>query len=124
MRKILAVDDEVAISDILYKFLTKSGYAVIVCNSGQQALDIISSDKTIDLLILDVKMPGLTGIEVLKAKADMNNNIPVLILSGSIGVQENVDELNKLGYYEDQVLYKPIDLNELLERIREKLPNS
>lgn len=124
MRKILAIDDEVGISSILDKFLTKSGYEVIISNSGQHALDIIRSDSSIDLIILDIKMPGLTGIDVLKELASMNNNTPVIILSGSVGVQENVDELNNLGYNEKKVLYKPIDLNELLERIKQKFPNN
>ncbi len=123
MYKILAVDDEKGISTILEKFLQKSGYEVLIAEGGQQALDIINSNENIDLIVLDIKMPGITGVDVLKEMARSNNETPVIILSGSIGVQENVDELNKLGYDEEQILYKPIDLNELLERIKEKLPN-
>ncbi|MFH1093537.1 MAG: response regulator [Candidatus Omnitrophota bacterium] len=124
MRKILAVDDEQGISVILEKFLTKSGFDVIIANSGQQAIDIMRSDKGIELIVLDIKMPGVSGVDVLKEMARMNNNTPVIILSGSIGVQENVDELNKLGYDEKTVLYKPVDLTELLERIKQMLPNN
>lgn len=124
MHRILAVDDEVEISAILDKFLTKCGYEVIISNDGQKALDIIRSDTAIDLIILDIKMLGMTGIDVLKEKAAMSNDIPVLILSGSLGVQENVDELNKLGYDENYILYKPVDLNELLTRIKQELPNN
>ncbi len=124
MYKILAVDDERGISAIIEKFLQKSGYEVLIAGDGQQALDIINSEDKIDLIVLDIKMPGISGVDVLKEMARTNNKTPVVILSGSIGVQENVDELNKLGYDEDQILYKPVDLNELLERIKEKLPNN
>lgn len=121
MYKILAVDDETAISSILNKFLTKSGYQVIVADGGEQALIIISEQNDIDLMVLDIKMPGVSGVDVLHALRAANNPIPVIILSGSIGIQENVEILNDLGYDEEQVLYKPIDLNELLLRIKHAL---
>ncbi|MFH1062171.1 MAG: response regulator [Candidatus Omnitrophota bacterium] len=121
MYKILAVDDEIAISSILDKFLTKCGYQVIVANGGEQAIKIISEHKDIDLMVLDIKMPGVSGVDVLHVLRKLNNNIPVIILSGSIGIQENVEILNDLGYDEERVLYKPIDLNELLMRIKQTL---
>ena len=123
MYKILAVDDEQGISSILERFLQKSGFEVLIAEGGQLAVDIISSNDDIDLIVLDIKMPGISGVDVLRELAKTNNKTPVVILSGSIGVQENVDELNKLGYDEEQILYKPIDLMELLEKIKEKLPN-
>jgi DNA-binding response OmpR family regulator len=121
MPKILAVDDEVAILSIIEKFLTKSGYEVIVKNNGKDAIDIISTSDDIDMIVLDIKMPGLTGIDVLKTMRKMKKNIPVAILSGSIGIQENVGVLNELGFEEEDVLYKPIDLFELLKRIKHTL---
>ena len=121
MPKILAVDDEKAISSIIEKFLTKSGYEVIVANGGQQAIDIISAVSDINMIVLDIKMPGVSGIDVLKFLKTQNNYIPVAILSGSIGIQENVGVLSELGYSEEQVLYKPIDLNDLLERVKNTL---
>jgi DNA-binding response OmpR family regulator len=121
MYKILTVDDEVAISSILDKFLTKCGYQVIVANSGDQAIKIISEQNDINLMILDIKMPGISGVDVLHSLSKMNNKTPVIILSGSIGIQENVEILNELGYDEEKVLYKPIDLNELLIRIKQTL---
>ncbi len=121
MHQILAVDDELAISSILDKFLSKSGYRVTVANGGEQALVILSERPEIDLMVLDIKMPGFSGVDVLNALKKENNKVPVIILSGSIGVQENVELLNDLGYDEDAVLYKPIDLNELLNRIKQIL---
>ncbi|MBU1086754.1 MAG: response regulator [Candidatus Omnitrophica bacterium] len=121
MYKILAVDDEIAISSILDKFLSKSGYQVTVANGGEQALVILSEHPEIDLMVLDIKMPGFSGVDVLNVLKKNNNKTPVIILSGSIGIQENVELLNELGYDEEQVLYKPIDLNELLIRIKKIL---
>ncbi|MBU1045095.1 MAG: response regulator [Candidatus Omnitrophica bacterium] len=121
MYKILAIDDESAITSILDKFLNKSGYQVIVANSGEQAIKIIFEQDDINLIILDIKMPGFSGVDVLNVLKKNNNKIPVIILSGSIGIQENVELLNDLGYDEHKVLYKPIDLNELLIRIKHVL---
>ena len=56
MYKILAVDDEKGISTILEKFLQKSGFEVLVAEGGQQAIDIISLNEDIDLIVLDIKM--------------------------------------------------------------------
>jgi len=121
MYKILAVDDELAISSILNKYLTKCGYDVTVANGGEEAILIMSELSDIDLMVLDIKMPGVNGIDVLYALRKANNKTPVIILSGSIGIQENVEILNNLGYDEEQVLYKPIDLNDLLMRIKQVL---
>ena len=113
MPNILTVDDETTISSIVEKFLTKQGFSVTVANSGEAAIEIIRSRSDLDCIILDIKMPGLTGVDVLKAMRQDAIKTPVIILSGSIGVQDNIEDLQELGYHEDDVLYKPVDLFEL-----------
>lgn len=121
MPRILIIDDEKEILDILEIFLIKNGFEVIKTQKGFEATDIIKSWSRIDLLILDMKMPQTSGIDVLKAMKKAGIDTPVVILSGSIDLQKDVEELNKLGYNTDSILYKPVDLFELLEKVKQKL---
>jgi len=121
MYRILVVDDEHEIVDILAKFLEKSGFDVITAYGGKDGIDIITSDEKIDLAILDMKMPQVSGADVLEVMHNTGRVIPVIILSGSLGVQKNVEVVRKLGYNEDDILIKPIDLGDLLEAVKKKL---
>jgi len=121
MYRILVVDDEHEIVDILAKFLEKSGFDVITAYGGKDGIDIITSDEKIDLAILDMKMPQVSGADVLEVMHNTGRVIPVIILSGSLGVQKNVEVVRKLGYNEDGILIKPIDLGDLLKAVKKKL---
>jgi CheY-like chemotaxis protein len=66
MTKILLVDDEREFTDILSQRLTKRNYSVTNAQSGKDALAQLEQDKDMDVVILDVKMPGLDGVEILK----------------------------------------------------------
>ncbi|MFC1549181.1 response regulator, partial [Candidatus Omnitrophota bacterium] len=63
MAKILVVDDEQSVRDVLEIFLETKGFEVLVCSSGSGALGIISNDDSIDLVVLDNRMPGIKGIQ-------------------------------------------------------------
>ena len=121
MYRILVVDDEHEIVDILAKFLEKSGFDVITAYGGKDGIDIITSDEKIDLAILDMKMPQVSGADVLEVMHNTGRVIPVIILSGSLGVQKNVEVVRKLGYNENDILIKPIDLGDLLKAVKKKL---
>jgi CheY-like chemotaxis protein len=94
MKKILIVDDEIEIGKVLEEYLQKKGYEVTRVNTGEKALQTISSGKVPDLVIQDIKMPGMDGVEVAR-------------------------QVRK-GYPEEDILYKPVDLEHLLESIRRK----
>jgi len=121
MCRILIVDDEREIVDILAKFLDKSGFEVVTAYGGKAGIDIIASDEKIDLVVLDMKMPRVSGADVLEAMHNTGKVVPVIILSGSLGVQKNVEVVRRLGYNENDVLIKPVDLADLLEAINKKL---
>ncbi len=121
MSKILVVDDEREIVDILEKFLTKRGYNVIKAYGGEEGLEKILSGENFDLIILDMKMPRLSGAEVLEKIHEENKHPKVIILSGSLGIDKNIDTIKRLGYNEKDILIKPIDLEELIKAIKEKL---
>ena len=66
MPKVLVVDDEQSVRDVLEISLKKKGFEVLVCSSGSGALGIISNDESVDLMLLDNRMPGIKGFEVLE----------------------------------------------------------
>ena len=120
--RILVVDDEEEIAKLLEEFLNKKGYRVITALGGQKAIEIIKSQEYIDLMILDLKMPAVNGMDVLQELRRLNKQIPVVILSGSLDLQNFIDDLKKLNYNEKNILYKPLDLFVLLKIIKNYLP--
>lgn len=123
MDKILVVDDEPEIVEVLRDFLTQKRFEVIGADCGSKASDILNSDSAIKLMILDMKMPGKSGMEVLEelSQLDSDKKIPVIILTGSIDAEKYRDKLKEAGYSYADIAIKPIDLNVILGKIKEKL---
>lgn len=121
MYKILVVDDEIKIVKVLKDFLAKMEFEVIEAYGGKEAIEVFNSQTKIDLLILDMKMPKVNGIDVLREVKRINKEIPVIILTGSIYLDNFIDDLSKLGYVQEDILYKPIDLFTLLDMVKKKL---
>ncbi|MFH1878968.1 MAG: response regulator [Candidatus Omnitrophota bacterium] len=114
MKKILVVDDEPGITLLLRKFLSRSDFGVTEANSGQEALSVLDKNGSFDLVILDNKMPGISGKEVVKTIRDRKMDVRVILLTGSLGEAEGTVEA-------DIFLRKPLDLNVLLKKINELL---
>ena len=89
--KILVADDEKEIRDLLEIYLLNEGYKVVKAKDGQEALDIIENED-VDLLVLDIMMPKVNGIEVCK-KVRQNKNMPILMLSAK---SEDMDKIQGL----------------------------
>ena len=121
MHKILVVDDEVRIVEILEKFLAKNGFEVVKAVGGENALELLRSNVKIDLLIIDMKMPQVTGFDVLKEKKKLGNQAPAIILTGSVDIEKHLPGLKELGYTQNDIAHKPMDLFALLELVKEKL---
>ncbi len=121
MSKILVVDDEQEIVKILEKFLTKMGFEVIATSDGDQAIKWLAENKTLDMIVLDMKMPRIKGIDILKNMASNGIKLPVIILTGSFDEEKYLSDLRDLGYNHDDILLKPIDLNVLLTMVNKKL---
>ena len=111
--RILIVDDEERFRTTLGKRLAEREYEVHSVGSGQEALDEIKN-KLYDVNILDVKMPGLDGIETLAQIKKSKPGIEVILLTGHASVESAVEGL-RMGAYD--YLYKPYDLEALLEKI-------
>jgi len=121
MRKILVVDNEPEIVKVTEQFLGKMGYEVQTALGGEKGTDILRSDARIDLMILDMKMPGKKGMDVLREMKEMNRNMPVIILTGSVDRKIYAEELTRLGHSDEDVIIKPMDLYTLLEMVKKKL---
>lgn len=113
MRILIAEDDKI-IADGIVRALKQSGYAVDLAMNGVDADNALAT-STYDLLILDLGLPRLSGLEVLKRLRGRNASLPVLILTALDGTQERVRGLD-LGA--DDYMTKPFELVELEARVR------
>lgn len=113
MLKILVVDDEARLRKIISDFLSAKGYQVLEACDGEEAIDIFTDEKNIDLVILDVMMPKLDGWEVLKEIRRLST-IPVLMLTAR---GEESDELTGFKLGADEYVSKPFSPKVLVARI-------
>lgn len=112
--RILIVDDEKNIVSSLKEILADEGYDISVADDGLDALDIIQSDPP-DLLLLDIWLPGMDGIEVLKTVKTYHPNIEVLIMSGH-GTIDTAVKATKLGAYD--FIEKPFSMDLLTQSVQ------
>jgi len=122
MSKILVVDDEEQIRRILAEFLAKMGFEVIQASTGEEAIRLLRSGAEMDLMVVDIKMPTIGGLEVLKEKKNLHNVRPVIVLTGSVDAERHYAAgLKELGLDPGDIIYKPVDLFLLLDEVRKKL---
>jgi two-component system, response regulator, stage 0 sporulation protein F len=79
--KILIVDDEVAVRDLFGELFKKEDCQSVSCSSGEESLEILKKE-TFDVVLLDIKLPGMSGLEVLKNIRDTYKNLPVVMITG------------------------------------------
>ena len=111
--KVLIVEDEQSISNFISTILSANGYDTIIVRSGEEALTMISSHCP-DLVVLDLGLPDMDGIEVLKSVRKWSN-LPVVVVSAR---QHESDKVEALDCGADDYLVKPFGTAELLARIR------
>ena len=112
--RILVVEDEVNLNDIIVKKLKLEHYGVDSCFDGKEALDYVFSAEY-DVILLDIMLPKLDGFEVLKKIRNKNIKTPVLLLTARDGIEDRVQGLD---FGADDYLVKPFAFDELLARIR------
>jgi two-component system, OmpR family, response regulator len=111
---ILIIEDQPKLADNIRKFLELERYTASVANDGLAGMEIAMT-QTIDLIILDVNLPGMDGYAICTALRERGKNMPILMLTARTKREEVVHGLN-LGA--DDYLSKPFDLDELLARVR------
>lgn len=113
--KVLLVDDEEELITTLAERLQLRGLQVQTATEGEAALSIIESNPP-GVVLLDVMMPGMGGIEILKRIKALNRTIPVILISGYGSTEQSKDGLN-LGAFD--YMMKPCDLDSLIGKIKE-----
>ncbi|MBM3334284.1 sigma-54-dependent Fis family transcriptional regulator [Candidatus Sumerlaeota bacterium] len=114
---ILVVDDDEGQRSLLQSFLTRQGFEIIAASSGNEALDILGA-QPIAMMISDVRMPGLSGLEALRHARAKRPNLPVLLVTAYAHIRDAVNAMRDgaINYLE-----KPIDLDELLALVRDSV---
>ena len=120
--RILIAEDDPAIVSFLVKGLRAEGYATVVAATGEQAHDLLrSAQEVVDLVLLDLGLPGVSGLEVLSALRQRDAALPVIVLTARAEVADKVRGL-ELGA--NDYVTKPFSFAELLARIRATLRTS
>ena len=117
MSNILIIDDERAIRKTLSEILTYEGFKVDEAADGEEGWKLFR-DKNYDVVLCDIKMPKLDGIEFLKRQQKKMPDVPVIMISGHGTIETAVDAVKKGAY---DYVAKPPDLNRLLITIRNAL---
>jgi two-component system response regulator AtoC len=117
MERVLIVDDEEQMRELLAKVLEKNGYQVTTAGDGGQALTLLEKEP-MDLVVTDVRMPGLDGMEALKAIKELNPEIVVIIMTAFGSIDQAVQAVKEGAY---DYINKPFKIDEMLLTIKKAL---
>jgi two-component system response regulator MprA len=112
--RLLVVDDDRSVRDALRRALTLAGYEVQLAENGQQALTQVATGVP-DVVMLDIGLPDLDGLEVCRRLRKAGNRVPILMLTARDAIDDRIDGLDAGS---DDYLVKPFDLGELKARLR------
>jgi DNA-binding NtrC family response regulator len=115
--KILVVDDELLIRDLLYDFFITQDWDITVAEDGQRALDYLASER-FDAVLTDLKMPGLDGMELITRIRDVHKYLPIIIMTGYPSLESALDALRqKVADY----IIKPFNINQLFKAVKKAI---
>ena len=120
MSKILVIDDERSIRNTLKDILEYEKYEVDLAEDGKKGIDKVKQAEY-DIVLCDIKMPGIDGIEVLEQLQELSSDTPVVMISGHGNIDTAVESIKKGAY---DFIEKPLDLNRLLITIRNAMDKS
>ena len=113
---ILLVDDETSFIETMSKRLQKREFTVMTAASGQEALEVMRANRHLDVVVLDVKMPGMDGIETLQEIKKAFPLTEVIMLTGHATIESAIDGM-KTGAFD--YLMKPCDIDQLVAKVME-----
>ncbi len=119
-QKVLVVDDEESILTLIKYNLEKAGLRAITAENGERALEIIKEENP-DLIILDIMLPGIDGVEICKRLRKEDYHIPILMLTAK---DEEIDKILGLEIGADDYMTKPFSTRELMARVKAMLRRS
>lgn len=115
MAKILLAEDDDSMRGWLAKALERAGHEVMACSDGEEGLDALEvNDARFDLLLTDIVMPGIDGIELARRAAEIHPELKIMFITGFAAVALNV---GAAGPQDAKVLSKPFHLNDLVKEV-------
>ncbi len=118
MKRLLIVDDELLIRDLLYDCFSTQDYQISMAESGQKALDILGSER-IDCILTDLKMPDMDGLELIEKAGELiDRSVPVIIMTGFPSLETAIEAIRKrvCDYF-----VKPFNVNRMLRAVEKAL---
>jgi DNA-binding response OmpR family regulator len=116
-QRVLVVDDDPTVSDVVRRYLERDGFTVELAGDGQQALDAYTAERP-DLVVLDLMLPGIDGLEVCRRLREQDRTLPVIMLTA---LGEESDRVLGLEIGADDYVTKPFSPRELVLRVRSVL---
>ncbi len=125
-KTVLVVDDEPIVLGIARKALERAGFSVVTAENGQSALDLCTGlERSIDLLLTDIKMPRMNGVELARCIADHKPGVPILFMTGNASDSEAKELLTaQPGMDGHATIRKPFKSRDLVERVQGLLQSS
>jgi len=113
---VMLVDDEIPFVETMTKRLEKRNLMILQAFDGEEALEKLDKNRNLDVIILDVKMPGMDGLETLNAIKNAHPLMEVIMLTGHATVESAIDGM-KIGAFD--YLMKPCDIEQLIAKVKE-----
>lgn len=117
MKKFLIIDDETGIANEIRDYFSEEGFEVFNSDTGKEGISSIEKIQP-DIILLDIKLPDISGLDVLKAAKELSPKSRIIVTTGYVD-QQIIDEAERLG--RDAFLQKPFDLEALAEEINRLL---
>jgi DNA-binding response OmpR family regulator len=117
MERVLVVDDDATVSDVVRRYLERAGYVVLLAEDGQSALSVFREQRP-DLVVLDLMLPGVDGLEVCRRMRAESRDLPVVMLTA---LGEEADRVLGLELGADDYVTKPFSPRELVLRVQSVL---
>jgi DNA-binding NtrC family response regulator len=112
--RILVVDDELLIRDLLYDFFINEGWDIVVAEGGQRAVDFLRNQQ-FDIVLTDLKMPDMDGLDLTGRIRTLYGDLPVVIMTGYPSLDS---ALQALRYKVDDYVVKPFNVNQLFKTVK------
>lgn len=118
-RRILVVDDDLDTCALIVDALSGEGYSICSCMGGEQALDLLGHER-FDLVVTDIKMPRVTGVDLLQYIREMNHDTSVILMTAYASIDTAIQAVR---HDASDYVVKPFSTEELRQRVRDALPD-